>query len=201
VGIALTSIGEVNLTTCVPGDCPRSKVSVKPGPSQFQPPDERRFLGLHKLSEVPQYQSRIKRLNYWTKKWSSNFYLDFDELGMSMLIFSGIVGEIGQSGAKKGSLWFTLGEPPVTFYSPGPGSALFKPGDYVAIAAKRTFMPGVQHVALAYRNWGTKGSSQTIGAVWPSLCLGVGAVGAYFVYEGALKDSMNRPGFRGGYLV
>jgi len=116
---------------------------------------------------------------------------DSYELDMRTVIFSGIIGEIGESGLYKGGLSFTLGEPPVAFYSPGGSEgALFSPGDYVAIAARRTFVPGAQYVALAYRNWGTKGSSQTIGAVWPSLCLGIGAVGAYFAYEGALKDPM-----------
>ena len=109
---------------------------------------------------------------------------------MRTVIFSGVVGEIRKSGRDKSALSFTVGEPPVTFYSPGPGGALFRPGDYVAIAARPTFVPGVQYVALAYRNWGTKGSGQTIGAVMPTFCLGIGAVGAYFVYEGALKESM-----------
>jgi len=114
-------------------------------------------------------------------------------LDMRTVIFSGIVGEVGESGRYKGGFWFTLLEPPVAFYSPGGlGGALFSPGDYVAIAARRTFVPGAQYVALAYRNWGTKGSSQTIGATWPSLCLGIGAMGAYLAYEGALKDPMGR---------
>lgn len=110
---------------------------------------------------------------------------------MRTVICSGIVGGIGETGVYKGGFSFTLGEPPMAFYSPGAmGNGLFKPGDYVAIAARRTFVPGVQYVALAYRNWGTKGSSQTIGAFLPSLCLGVGAMGAYFVYDGALIDPM-----------
>jgi len=112
---------------------------------------------------------------------------------MRTVIFSGIVGEVGGSGRYKGGFWFTLLEPPVAFYSPGGlGGACFSPGDYVAIAARRTFVPGAKYVALAYRNWGTKGSSRTIGATWPSLCLGIGAMGAYFAYEGALKDPMGR---------
>jgi len=116
---------------------------------------------------------------------------DSYELDMRTVIFSGIIGEVGAGGRYKGGLSFTLGEPPVAFYSPGGfGGALFSPGDYVAIAARRTFMPGAQYVALAYRNWGTKSTGQTIGATLPSLCLGIGAVGAYFAYEGALKDPM-----------
>lgn len=109
---------------------------------------------------------------------------------MRTVIFSGIIVGIGESGRYRGALSFTMGEPPVVFYSPGLGSPLFSPGDYVAIAARRTFVPGAQYVALAYRNWGTKGSAQTIGVAWPSFCLGIGAIGAYFVYEGALKDPM-----------
>ena len=112
---------------------------------------------------------------------------------MRTVIFSGIIGEVGKSGRYNGGLSFTVGEPPVAFYSPGGSTgALFSPGDYVAIAARRTFMPGAQYVALAYRNWGTKGSGQTIGALWPSLCLGIGAMGGYFAYEGALKEPMGR---------
>ena len=112
---------------------------------------------------------------------------------MRTVIFSGIIGEVGKSGWYKGGLSFILGEPPVAFYSPGGmEGAPFSPGDYVAIAARRTFVPGAQYVALAYRNWGTKGTGQTIGAIWPSLCLGIGAMGAYFAYEGALKDPMGR---------
>lgn len=112
---------------------------------------------------------------------------------MRTVIISGIVGEVGESGRYKGGLSFTVGEPPVAFYSPGGlEGALFSPGDHVAIAARRTFMPGVQYVALACRNWGTRGRSQTIGAAWPSLCLGIGAIGAYFVHEGALKDPAGR---------
>jgi hypothetical protein len=115
------------------------------------------------------------------------------ELDMRTVIFSGIVGEVGESGRYKGGLWFTLLQPPVAFYSPGGlEGAPFSPGDYVAIAARRTFAPGAQYVALACRNWGTKGSSRTIGATWPSLCLGIGAIGAYFVYKGVLKDPMGR---------
>jgi hypothetical protein len=112
---------------------------------------------------------------------------------MRTVIFSGIVGEVGESGRYKGGLWFTLLEPPVVFYSPGGlTGALFSPGDHVAIAARRTFVPGVQYVALAYRNWGTKGPGRTIGAAWPSLCLGIGAIGAYLAYAGGLKDPMGR---------
>ena len=115
------------------------------------------------------------------------------ELDMRTVIFSGIVGEVGETGRYRGGLWFTLLEPPVAFYSPGGSTgALFSPGDYVAIAARRTFVPGAQYVALAFRNWGTKGSSQTIGVIWPSLCVGIGAIGAYLAYEGALKDPMGR---------
>lgn len=118
---------------------------------------------------------------------------DSYELDMRTVIFSGIVGEVGKSGRYKGGLSFTLGEPPMVFYSPGGvGGAPFSPGDYVAIAARRTFVPGVQYVALAYRNWGTKGTGQTVGAIWPSLCLGIGALGGYFAYGGALKDPMGR---------
>lgn len=117
-------------------------------------------------------------------------------LNMRTVIFSGIIGEIGGAGPHKGGLSFTLGEPPMAFYSPGGmEGAPFSPGDYVAIAARRTFMPGVQYVALAYRNWGTKGCGHTIGAAWPSLCLGIGAIGAYLAYEGALKDPMGREVF------
>jgi hypothetical protein len=111
-------------------------------------------------------------------------------LDMRTVIFSGVVVEIRKSGRDKSALSFTMGEPPVAFYSPGPEGAFFRPGDYVAIAARPTFVPGVQYVALAYRNWGTKGSGQTIGAVMPTFSLGIGAVGAYFAYEGALKESM-----------
>ena len=69
---------------------------------------------------------------------------------MRTVIFSGIIGELGKSGRYKGGLSFTLGEPPVTFYSPGdPEAAPFRPGDPVAIAARRTFVPGAQYVALA----------------------------------------------------
>ncbi|MEP6899416.1 MAG: hypothetical protein ABI870_12885 [Rhodanobacter sp.] len=115
---------------------------------------------------------------------------------MRTVIFSGIIGEIGESGRYKGGLSFTLGEPPVAFYSPGnAGGALFSPGDHVAIAARRTFVPGAQYVALAYKNWGTKGSAQSIGTTWPSLCLGIGAIGAYIIYQGALKDPMGREVF------
>jgi hypothetical protein len=116
---------------------------------------------------------------------------DFYELKMRTVIFSGIVGGVGESGRYKGGLSFTLGEPPVAFYSPGgSGPAPFSPGDYVAIAARPTFVPGAQYVALACRNWGTKGSAQTIGAILPTFCLGIGAVGAYFAYEGALNEPM-----------
>jgi hypothetical protein len=85
-------------------------------------------------------------------------------LDMRTVIFSGIIGEVGRSSSRyKGGLSFTLGEPPVAFYSPGGlEGAPFRPGDYVAIAARRTFVPGVQYAALAYRNWGTKGTGQTV---------------------------------------
>ena len=75
------------------------------------------------------------------------------------------------------------------FYSPGAmGDFSIRPGDFIAIAGRKTFIPGAEYVALAYRPLGVEGSGRTLGAGWPLMCLGFGIVGAYFALMGALQE-------------
>jgi len=117
---------------------------------------------------------------------------------MRTVIHTGFVNVVATSTARSrlfafSSPAFSLGELGVTFYVPGGWEfAPFKPGDFVAIAGKRTFMPGVQYVALAYRRLGVGGPGYGIGGVLPLFCLGAGLLGAYFAYLGALSDPNGR---------
>jgi hypothetical protein len=81
----------------------------------------------------------------------------------------------------------------MTFYIPGGAEYVpFKGGDFMAIAGRKTFVPGVQWVALAYRKLGAEQSGYGIGYMLPLICLGFGALGLYSTYMGALSDASGR---------
>ena len=85
---------------------------------------------------------------------------------------------------------FTFG---LTFYVPGGWEyAPFKPGDFVAIAGRRTFVPGVSYVALAYRRLGVGGPGHGIGMLLPLVFVIAGLIGSYFAYLGALTEPRGR---------
>jgi hypothetical protein len=117
---------------------------------------------------------------------------------MRTLIHTGIISSIAvptnvTRARAFSSMSFSLGEPPVTFYIPGgAGYVPFRGGDFVAIAGRKTFMPGVQWVALAYRRLGVEGPGRGIGYMLPLACLGFGVLGLYFAYLGALSDANGR---------
>jgi hypothetical protein len=117
---------------------------------------------------------------------------------MRTVIHTGIVNVVATSTSLSkllalSSPVFSLGELNVTFYVPGGWEfAPFKPGDFVAIAGRKTFMPGVQYVALAYRRLWVGGPGHGIGRVLPLSCVGAGLLGAYFAYLCALSDLNGR---------
>ena len=88
---------------------------------------------------------------------------------------------------------FALGEPPITFYVPGGwGYIPFATGDFVAIAGKRTPVPGVQYVALAYRRLGVEGRGRWLGGLLPLFGLMAGLLGLYCIYLGALDEPQGK---------
>ena len=112
---------------------------------------------------------------------------------MRTVVLSGIISVAVLPRRRSFGFSFSLGEPPVDFYSPGGlGDYSIKPGDFVAIAAKRTLVPGAKYVALAYRPLGVEAHGRTIGAAWPAMCLGFGVIGTYFAYLGALQEPNGR---------
>ena len=120
---------------------------------------------------------------------------------MRTVIHTGIITTVAQSTSQSrlfafSSPVFSLGEPAIDFYVPG-GAAYFplKAGDFVAIAGRKTFVPGVQYVALAYRRLGVAGPGRGIGALLPLFCALNGLLGAYFAYLGALSDPTGRKVF------
>lgn len=104
---------------------------------------------------------------------------------MPIEIFKGFVSDFADGGQVQTAASFSVGDPPVRFYCPGVMVAPFSDGDYVAVAGKRTFfVPGVTHVALAYRRLGYTGSAHFLGVAFPGICilLGIcGALGAIFL--------------------
>jgi hypothetical protein len=95
-------------------------------------------------------------------------------------VLSGFVTDGPSAGYRSGGMTFLLGEPPKVIYSPAfLAGTPFSQGDFIAVAAKQTFIPGADYVALAYRNLGVGGRAQWLNPAWPGLCAIVGAVGAY----------------------
>ena len=99
---------------------------------------------------------------------------------MPIEIFKGFVSDYVEGTRRSAAVSFSVGEPPVRFYSPQLLDAVppFSVGDYVAVAGKRTFVPGVTHVALAYRRLGDMGSAHFMAVSLPGVCILCGLVGA-----------------------
>jgi hypothetical protein len=94
-------------------------------------------------------------------------------------VLSGFVTDGPSTGYRSGGMTFLLGEPPKVLYSPSfLAGTSFSQGDFIAVAAKRTFIPGADYVALAYRNLGVGGDAQWLNPAWPGLCLIIGGAGA-----------------------
>lgn len=99
---------------------------------------------------------------------------------MPIEIFKGFVSDFAEGGMIQTATSFAVGDPPVRFYCPGGAGTPFSAGEYVAVAGKRTFIvPGVTHVALAYRRLGYKGSAHFMGVAFPGMCVLLGICGAY----------------------
>jgi len=97
---------------------------------------------------------------------------------MPIEIFKGVVSDLGESGMIRAAMSFSVGDPPVRFYCPGGDGTLFSNGEYIAVAGKRTFIvPGVTHVALAYRRLGSMGSAHFMGVMLPGGCILFGIIG------------------------
>jgi len=108
---------------------------------------------------------------------------------MRTVVISGLVSGVASPRRRSGGYPLALGEPPVFFYSPGAmGDFSLRHGEFVAIAGRRTSVPGAKYVALAYRRLGVESSGQSLGAGWPLLCVGFGIVGAYLSCLGALQE-------------
>jgi hypothetical protein len=99
---------------------------------------------------------------------------------MPIEIFKGFVSDYVEGTQRSTSVSFSVGEPPVRFYSPQflDAAPPFSAGDYVAVAGKRTLIPGVTHVALAYRRLGDMGSAHFMSVSFPGVCILCGLLGA-----------------------
>jgi hypothetical protein len=98
---------------------------------------------------------------------------------MPIELFKGFVCDYVEGTQRRTAMSFGVGEPPVRFYSPGFTPPPFSAGDYVAVAGKRTFVPGVTHVALAYRRLGDMGSAHFMNVSFPGACILFGILGAF----------------------
>jgi hypothetical protein len=105
---------------------------------------------------------------------------------MPINIFKGFVADYdnGSSSAGAGAglmvITFAIGNPPVKFWSPfSYGERPFAAGDYVAVAGKRSLVPGVDQVALAYRRLGTSGNAHFLNIGLPSSCIFFGVIGVF----------------------
>jgi len=113
---------------------------------------------------------------------------------MRTVIHTGFVSAVATSNSQSrafafASPAFALGEPPATFYVPGGwGYIPFAAGDFVAVAGKKTPVPGVQYVALAYRRLGVEGRGRWIGGLLPFFGSMAGPFGLYAMYLGALTE-------------
>ena len=112
---------------------------------------------------------------------------------MGIEVFTGTISGLAKP-TRAVSLHFTLDQLPVQFYVPGCAvvGVPIRRGDFVAVAAKRTLVPGVEYVALAFRCFGLHGSGHTIGAGWPAACVAIGALGGYLAYY-AYRDGLGTP--------
>ena len=101
----------------------------------------------------------------------------------SISIFKGFVMHFdnGNAGAGVGLTvtTFSIGDPPVNFWSPFALDSPIAVGDYVAIAGKPSLVPGVGHVALAYRHLGASGSAHFFNTSLPVICILFGVLGSF----------------------
>lgn len=75
---------------------------------------------------------------------------------------------------------FSIGSPPVSFWSPFSfGSRPFSNGDYVAVAGRRSLVPGIDQATLAYRRLGTSGTAHFLNVGFPGSCILFGAIGGF----------------------
>ena len=113
---------------------------------------------------------------------------------MSIEVFQGFAGDYDNGGSRAsiyapGMITFSIGDPPVTFWSPFSfGETPFGAGDYVAVAGKRTPVPGVAYVALAYRRLGDGGAAHFLNVGFPGSCILFGALG---VFGGSFLGPLN----------
>jgi len=108
---------------------------------------------------------------------------------MPIEIFKGFVSDYVEDTRRgPGASWFSVGEPAVKFYTLGFTAPPFSVGDYVAVAGKRTFVPGIPHVALAYRRLGDMGNAHFMNVSVPGACVLFGIIGAL---GGALLGPLN----------
>lgn len=104
---------------------------------------------------------------------------------MPIKVFKGFVIEFDNGSNSSGDITglvvttFSVGDPPVNFWSPFSLGSPIASGDYVAVAGKRSLVPGVDYVALAYRRLGTSGNAQLFNAAFPVMCILFGVLGAF----------------------
>jgi len=111
-------------------------------------------------------------------------------IAVTFEIHTGFVSALeNRAGRYTGSPSFSLNDPSVTYYSPGPTPAFpLNQGDYVAVAVKRTIVPGAQFVAFAYRGLGVGASAKALNAGWQILCIIAGATFIGFEIAAPLTD-------------
>ena len=99
-------------------------------------------------------------------------------------VFKGFVMDFDNGSSSAGAVnglvvtTFSIGDPPVSFWSPFSFGSPITAGDYVAVAGKRSLVPGVGHIALAYRHLGASGTAHLFNAVFPTTCILFGSLGA-----------------------
>lgn len=104
---------------------------------------------------------------------------------MSIEAFQGFASDYDNGGRRAsicapGMITFSIGNPPVNFWSPFSfAETPFGAGDYVAVAGKRTLVPGVAYVALAYRRLGDGGTAHFLNVGFPGSCILFGALGLF----------------------
>jgi hypothetical protein len=104
---------------------------------------------------------------------------------MTIKITKGIVSSCFDANNSTGRMQmatFAVGNPAVNFWSPFSfGDRPFAVGDYIAVAGRRTFIPGIYYVALAYRRLGSGGTAHFLNVGFPGACILLGLVGAFGV--------------------
>ncbi|MBD8900323.1 hypothetical protein [Rhodanobacter sp. DHG33] len=109
----------------------------------------------------------------------------------SIKVIKGFVADFDNGGKDGGNVTglmvttFTVGDPPVSFWSPLSIGSPIASGDYVAVAGQRSLVHGIGQVALAYRRLGNSGSAHLFNVAFPIMCF---LFGALCIFGGLLLE-------------